>query len=105
MVYLIKKYYLQSDRKYYGEFEGLEAIRNTKTVKAPRPVVVGLTDDKSKHLLVLEFMNLTSLEKKSSAKLGIQLADMHLFNLQHNSSLVIIQFFRINFFSICLFSP
>lgn len=103
LVYLTTKYYLQADKKFYGEFEGLRALRETKTVMAPRPIATGLTIDKSNHLFVLEYLNLTSLNEKSTIKLGRQIADLHLFNFQQNSSCVIIQFFRICFFNLFIF--
>lgn len=84
---------IQSDKKYHGEFEGLKAILDTKTILAPRPIATGGTSNKSQHFIVLEFMNISLLNNEIAAELGNQLADMHLYNIQKECSLVFMQFF------------
>jgi len=64
-----------------GELEALNVIRDTKTVSAPRPMGIGCTKS-GHHFIVMEYLNMTSLNRKCSAELGNQLADMHIFNLQ-----------------------
>lgn len=59
--------------------ESLHAIRDTKTVLAPRPIVTGHVKNES-NFIVMEYLKLVSLDNKSSAELGSQLADMHLDN-------------------------
>lgn len=66
---------------FTGEVEGLKAIRNTKTVLAPRPIASGVTNN-NKHFIIMEYFNMVGLDSKTSAELGSQLADMHLFNLR-----------------------
>ena len=63
---------------FEGEFASLKAIRNTKTVRAPEPIKV-LSDPKHGSMLVMEFLEGISRLNQSAAKLGEQLADMHLY--------------------------
>lgn len=77
--------FLQSDKMFKGELEGLKAICNTKTVAAPTPIATGCTDNEQ-HFIVMEYLNLTSLNSAFSAKLGDQLADMHLYNFKEEQS-------------------
>lgn len=87
---------IQSDKKTKGEYEGLKAIQETKTVMVPRPIVIGRTSNHVQHFLVMDYLNLTVLNNVASAELGRKLADLHLHNLQHKRSLVfIIRFFEI----------
>lgn len=79
------KLFLQSPAMFNGELESLKSIRRTRTVFAPRPIAIGRTDI-DRHFLVMEYLNLTSLDDKQSAKLGSQLADMHLSNILHKDS-------------------
>lgn len=65
----------------HGEFEGLDAILDTKTVLVPNPITTGFTK-KNNYYLVLEYLNATTINNETSAKLGSQLADMHLHNLK-----------------------
>lgn len=53
----------------------------------PRPVATGQTKLNSS-ILVTEFLNTLSLNNKSWADLGSQLADLHLHNFQGNHSVV-----------------
>lgn len=78
--------YLQSDKMFNGEFEGLKAILKTKTVQTPNPIATGCTR-KGQQFIVMEYLNMTSLDGKCSSKLGSQLADMHLINFQEESSI------------------
>lgn len=78
-----KLYYSQSHTLFRGEFEGLKAIRDTKTVYAPRPLATGVTHN-GRHILVMDYLNITKLDKKTSAELGRQIADMHMCNWQNN---------------------
>lgn len=66
---------------FHGELEGLRVIYDTKTVSAPRPIATGCTNNGC-YFIVMEYLNMTSLNGKCSAELGSQLADMHMFNLQ-----------------------
>lgn len=66
---------------FRGELEGLKAMHDTKTVLIPHPMAVGSTNS-GHHFIVMEYLNMTSLNGKCSAELGSQLADMHLFNLR-----------------------
>lgn len=71
---------IQYVKKYYGEYEGLKALRNTKTVYLPRPIAVGHTSNKSQHFIALEYLNITILDDETMAELGSQIADMHMCN-------------------------
>lgn len=66
---------------FNGELEGLKTICSTKTVPVPHPITTGCTDS-GQHFIVMEYMNMTSLNSKCSVELGDQLANMHLFNIQ-----------------------
>lgn len=75
---------------FQGELEGLKAIYDTKTIMTPHPIATGHTDN-GQHFIVMEYLNMTSLNAKCSSELGSQLADMHMFNL-HEEYLTINQF-------------
>lgn len=66
---------------FHGELEGLKALCKSKAVFVPYPIATGCTNS-GQHFIVMEYLNMTSLNAKCSAELGSQLADMHLFNLQ-----------------------
>jgi len=66
---------------FNGELESLKAIYSTKTVAVPYPIVTSCTNG-SDNFIVMEYLNMASLNAKCSAQLGSQLADMHMFNLQ-----------------------
>lgn len=65
---------------FQGELEGLRAICDTKTIMAPHPIATGHLDN-GQYFIVMEYLNMTSLNAKSSSELGSRLADMHMFNL------------------------
>ena len=60
---------------FEAEAEGLNAIRNTGTVRAPAPVCWGRAGDSG--YLVLEHLKLVSGGSASLQRLGRQLAEMH----------------------------
>lgn len=66
---------------FHGELESLKAIRSTRTVLAPNPIATGFTES-GQYFIVMEYLNMTSLNTTCSAELGSQLADMHMNNLQ-----------------------
>lgn len=70
---------------FIGEYEGLKAINNTKTIRAPEPYGIGCSED-SQYFIAMEFLEMTSLNSKSSIELGEKLADMHLYNLKCKES-------------------
>lgn len=94
---------IQADKKMIGEFESLIAIKETKTIMVPRPLVIGRTNNHVQHFIVMDYMHLTTLNNKSSSDLGNKLADLHLHNLFPKRSLVTIKRFLDFLFSICLF--
>lgn len=95
---------IQSDKKFHGEYEGLKAIRDTKTVLAPSPFFTGGTGNKSQHFIAMDYiMNISLLDDEYSALLGSQIADLHLHNLQPNSGLVSMRFFGIFIFKLCIY--
>ena len=63
---------------FEGEFASLKAIRATNTVKAPEPIKV-LSDAKHGSMLVMEFLEGLGGLGSAGAKLGDQLAEMHLY--------------------------
>lgn len=85
--FINKIYYRQFNKIFKAEFESLKAIENTKTVRIPHPIVTGSIGNK-KHYLVLEHLDMTSFQNKTSAELGRQLADMHLHNFKGESPTV-----------------
>lgn len=68
----------EARRMFDGEMASLEAILSTNTVKVPRPVkVVDL--ERGGSVFIMDHVDMRSLNKYS-AKLGDQLADLHLYN-------------------------
>ena len=63
---------------FEGEFASLKAIRATNTVRAPEPIKV-LSDAKHGSMLVMEFLEGLGGLGSAGAKLGDQLAEMHLY--------------------------
>ena len=63
---------------FEGEFASLNAIRATNTVRAPEPIKV-LSDAKHGSMLVMEFLEGMGGLGSAGAKLGDQLAEMHLY--------------------------
>lgn len=71
---------------FNGELEGLKAILSTKTVLAPHPIATGCIN-RDQHYIVMDYLDMTSLNSKCSSELGSLLADMHLHNLQEKQSI------------------
>jgi len=65
-------------RMFEGEFTSLDAIRKSGKIRVPEPVVV--EDYPEGSLLIMEHLELRSLRPPSSAALGTQLAQLHLYN-------------------------
>ena len=63
---------------FEGELASLQAIENTKTIKVPKPY--GVLQDGDTHYIVMEHLDLGY--GSCQAKLGTDLAQMHLNNLQ-----------------------
>nr|XP_025043784.1 ketosamine-3-kinase isoform X3 [Pelodiscus sinensis] len=68
----------QARRMFEGEMESLSAILQTQTVKVPKPIKV-IDVPGGSTLFVMEHLEMRSLNRHS-AKLGTQLADLHLHN-------------------------
>ncbi|XP_069510638.1 ketosamine-3-kinase-like [Ambystoma mexicanum] len=65
-------------KMFLGEMASLEAILQTNTVKAPKPIkIIDLKEGGS--ALAMEYLDMGSLNRHS-AKLGDQLGDLHLHN-------------------------
>ena len=63
---------------FEGEFASLKAISDTATVAVPEPIRV-LSDPEHGSMLITEFMEgLSGLRGESGAKLGDELAQLHL---------------------------
>ena len=60
-----------------GEYESLKAIHETNTVKVPQPIRV-LSDSKHGSMLVMEYLEGLSGFRGVGAKLGQELAQLHL---------------------------
>ena len=60
---------------FAAEKEALSALANTHTVKVPKPVCYGETDDYA--YLLLEYLPLAPISKKAQSILGEQLAALH----------------------------
>ncbi|XP_075702234.1 ketosamine-3-kinase-like [Rhinoderma darwinii] len=77
-------FYVKSNHKsearkmFEGEMASLEAILQTTTIRVPKPVKV-IDQPAGGAMLVMEHLNMRSLNRQS-AKLGEQLADLHLHN-------------------------
>ncbi|XP_062930348.1 ketosamine-3-kinase isoform X4 [Mobula hypostoma] len=72
----------QAKKMFDGEMASLEAILKTNTVKVPQPIkVISLSDGGS--MFVMEHLDIHSLNRYM-AKLGEQLADLHLHNAKLN---------------------
>lgn len=91
LFYLLINLYSQSSLMFNGELESLKSIRSTRTVYVPRPIATGLTY-LNRTFLVVEHLNLTTLDDTISAKLGKELANMHMVNILHEGSLVPMRF-------------
>lgn len=72
---------------FLGEYESLKTILKTKTVLVPKPVTTRKADN-DEFYIMMSYFNITKLEDDASTELGNNLADLHLFNLHQNCSLV-----------------
>uniref|UniRef100_A0A8C5QD09 protein-ribulosamine 3-kinase n=1 Tax=Leptobrachium leishanense TaxID=445787 RepID=A0A8C5QD09_9ANUR len=70
----------EARRMFLGEMASLEAILQTETVAAPKPIKV-IDQPGGGALLVMEHLDMKGMIRYS-AKLGEQLADLHLHNLR-----------------------
>ncbi|XP_069809929.1 ketosamine-3-kinase-like [Dendropsophus ebraccatus] len=68
----------EARRMFEGELASLEAILQTGTIRAPKPMKV-IDQPSGGAMLVMEHLDMRSLNRQS-AKLGEQLADLHLHN-------------------------
>ncbi|KAM9296399.1 ketosamine-3-kinase-like [Gastrophryne carolinensis] len=68
----------EARRMFDGEMASLEAILQTGTIRVPKPMKV-IDQPSGGALLVMEHLEMRSLNRQS-AKLGEQLADLHLHN-------------------------
>ncbi|XP_056409183.1 ketosamine-3-kinase-like [Hyla sarda] len=77
--YYVKCNHKAEARKMFeGEMASLEAILQTGTIRAPKPVKV-IDQPSGGAMLVMEHLDMRSLNRQS-ARLGEQLADLHLHN-------------------------
>lgn len=88
---------------FKGELDGLNAIRSSDTLFAPRPITTGTTDD-NRHFLVMDYLNITRLDKNASKILGSKLADMHMCNWVNKCGLYTYRYIPTREFSKCLCS-
>uniref|UniRef100_A0A803J6Y3 protein-ribulosamine 3-kinase n=2 Tax=Xenopus tropicalis TaxID=8364 RepID=A0A803J6Y3_XENTR len=68
----------EAKQMFLGEMGSLEAILQTGTVRAPKPIKV-IDNPAGGAMLVMDHLDIRSLNRHS-AKLGEQLADLHLHN-------------------------
>ena len=73
--YFVKLNHPDKDDMFAAEAAGLEEIIASETLRAPRPVCWGRTEESS--YLVLEFIDLTSCTGAACESMGRQLAQMH----------------------------
>ncbi|XP_030362076.1 ketosamine-3-kinase-like isoform X2 [Strigops habroptila] len=79
-VYVKSNSKAEARRMFEGEMASLEAILKTQTIKVPKPIkVIDLSGGTT--LFVMEHLEMRGLNRHS-AKLGTQLADLHLHNKQ-----------------------
>jgi len=69
---------------FNGELASLQAIENTKTIRVPKPY--GVLQDKDTHFIVMEHLDLGYGSSSNQAKLGTNLAQMHLYNLNQKET-------------------
>jgi fructosamine-3-kinase len=60
---------------FAAEFEGLNALANTKTIQTPRPILYGQAEKSS--FLVLQYIEFTRMTPTAQRILGEQLANLH----------------------------
>ncbi|KAM8946959.1 ketosamine-3-kinase-like isoform 2-T2 [Pelodytes ibericus] len=77
-VYVKMNHKSEARRMFLGEMASLESILQTETVMVPKPIKV-IDQPGGGALLVMEHLDMKSLHRHS-AKLGEQLADLHLHN-------------------------
>ncbi|XP_014809529.1 PREDICTED: ketosamine-3-kinase-like isoform X2 [Calidris pugnax] len=79
-VYVKSNSKAEARRMFEGEMASLEALLKTQTIKVPKPIkVIDLPGGNT--LFVMEHLEMRGLNRHS-AKLGTQLADLHLHNQQ-----------------------
>ncbi|PNJ87511.1 FN3KRP isoform 4 [Pongo abelii] len=76
----------EARRMFEGEMASLTAILKTNTVKVPKPIKV-LDAPGGGSVLVMEHLDMRHLSSHA-AKLGAQLADLHLDNKKHGEMLL-----------------
>lgn len=69
-----------ADEMMFGEFESLKAIKTTNTVRVPVSMHVVSVPNTTDATLVMEYLDMKSLDNKALGLLGEQLAEMHLHN-------------------------
>ncbi|XP_071946506.1 ketosamine-3-kinase-like [Antedon mediterranea] len=69
----------EAKRMFDGEFESLKAIRSTEVIKVPTPVKILAHPSKNGTIFIMENLDMSGLDKQS-ARLGEQLARLHLHN-------------------------
>lgn len=78
-VFFVKLNSTHFDEMFAAEFEGLQALRSSNSVRVPEPVVHGSTDDCA--FLVTEFVPMDN--RFSATQFGEQLAAMHSCTERH----------------------
>ncbi len=73
--YFVKLNQLELQTMFEAEYVGLEELRQSATVKVPKPIVTGLSDNCA--FLVLEKITLVSGNSSTMIQLGHQLAALH----------------------------
>lgn len=76
-----KNYFVKINQAYFlemfiAEYHGLNAIKNTNTIKVPHPLCYGIADHYS--YLVMEYLDLGGSSSKGWEKMGQDLATLHL---------------------------
>lgn len=74
--YFVKLNHAELVEMFAAEFAGLTELAETQTVKVPKPITFGQTEQES--FLVLEFVELKRASAQSERLLGEQLAKLHL---------------------------
>lgn len=77
---LINKHYLQTEKMFHGEYEGLKALNETQTVPIPNVIAIGHTPDKKSHFIIMDYIKLVDLSNACSAELGYRIGQLHLYN-------------------------
>ncbi|XP_072259695.1 ketosamine-3-kinase-like [Pyxicephalus adspersus] len=77
-LYVKANHKAEARRMFEGEMASLQAIQQTGTIRVPKPIKV-IDQPSGGALLVMEHMDFKSLNRQS-AKLGENLADLHLHN-------------------------